>query len=141
MLTFSPNPVTYLPDGGNLQDVFITSLSGEAVSTTLAFLLIPDAGDCAAFDQGVPPEGGGSIALTCNLTTTTSSQWSISANAAGTVVTIESMLDSNGDVTCGSLFYSCDADGDCCNGFNCQTFDAGPSRGEVQACYYSWPSN
>src|SRR5580658_3649184 len=42
MLTFSPNPVIYLADGGNLQDVFITSLSGQAVSTNLTFLLVPD---------------------------------------------------------------------------------------------------
>jgi hypothetical protein len=137
MLTFSPNPVTYLPDGGGLQDVFITSRSDQPVSASLTFVFVPDAGGtCAAFDQGVPPEGGGSIALTCDLTY---SKWSISANQAGTVVTIESMLDGNGDLTCGSLYYSCEADGDCCDGFGCQTFDAGPTRGEVQACYYSWP--
>jgi len=137
-LVFDLDPIRLNADAGFYKQFAVSSLTGETVSSKIAFQDVPDSGTCQGVINGATSSGGRKFLLLCDANDA-GYLLSLSADQAGTTVTIQSMLNDEGQIVCGSLYFGCASDADCCIGFGCQSIDAGPTTGEIHRCEYDWP--
>jgi hypothetical protein len=131
--------VSLTADAGLSKQLAVFSLLDEPVSSKITFAFVPDAGGCQGVIEGSTSSQSRDFLLVCDANDAGGYLFSFSANQAGTIITCQSIRNDEGQVICGSLYFGCQTDSDCCIGFDCQEIDAGPTIGELRRCGYAWP--